>query len=333
MSFTNASNIFPEVKKFCEMVQKIKPYLSKFPNRWPKFQEIFDSTVNQVVLEFQRIEEDIANKSKLNRIKKLFCDKYRRYFLHGELVKWSFEKPFGYPGDFKIIDKIYQNNPSTTGLDRLYDNHFLKLTASCATRERKEDFKQELFKFIKNQEDNETRIMNLGCGSAREIKELIEENPLKLFLKVTFDCYDFDNRAINYAKRLLKNISNINFFEKHALRLAFSKDIEKEICWKYDLIYSTGLFDYLDERLATKLVSNLRKILKDGGMMKISNYRERSNNDSAYLMEWVCEWYLIYRTEDEFRRIFLNAGFSQNELQIIPQRSKVMQYCFATRRR
>ena len=331
MSLTKNLNIFSEVNKFCELVKKLQLYLSKFPDRWSKFQVVFDSAVNQACLEIQKIEEEnISNKSRLSGIKKLFKKNYRSYFLHGELVKWSFKKPFGYPGDFKIIDDIYQNQPHTTGLNRLYDNHFLQLAASKATCERKEDFKKGLFKFVEKHKNKEMRIMNLGSGSAREIKELLEKDYDKLFSRVTFDCYDFEIRAIDYAKKLLNNATNVNFFEKHTIRLAFAKNIKKEVYQQYDLIYSAGLFDYFEDKFAIRLVSNLRKLLKKEGIMMISNYRERSNNPSACLMEWVSEWYLIYRTEDEFRRIFLDTGFSQKDLQIISQKSKVMQYCFAT---
>jgi SAM-dependent methyltransferase len=169
--------------------------------------------------------------------------------------------------------------------------------------------------------------MNLASGPAREIKELLEFDIDKLFTKVTFDCYDFDERAIDYAKNLLNNANNVNFFQKNVIRIALKKDIKEEIPRSYDLIYSTGLFDYLDEKVAVRLVGNLKKLLKRDGTITISNVRDKYSNSSAGWMEWVADWYLVYRSEDEFRNIFLNAGFSPNNLQIKLQYSKVMQYC------
>ena len=75
---------------------------------------------------------------------------------------------------------------------------------------------------------------------------------------------------------------------------------------------------------------NLKKILKNDGLMIICNARDRYSNPSVGWMEWVADWYLIYRTEAEFKKIFLEAGFLPENLQIIPQESKVMQYCFAS---
>lgn len=325
-----SSTLFSEVKYYIKLSQEIQANLSKYPHDWPKFQEMCNATLDKLydyILQFERENID-KSESEVYRSKKIFEKRYRRYFLHGEFPKWSYEKPYGYAGDFKIIDDIYQNQLRTIGFDRLYDNYFQQLTAAKAIRERKEDFKKLIFNFIKERRNKNICIMNLASGPAREIKELLEVNSEKLFSEVIFDCYDFDVRAIDYAKKLLNNRGNINFFQKNAIRLALKKDIKEEIAHDYDLIYSTGLFDYLDERLAVRLVANLKKLLKRGGIMVISNARDKYSNSSAGWMEWVAEWYLIYRTEDEFKKIFLDAGISIKDLQIVSQQSKVMQYCF-----
>ena len=245
------------------------------------------------------------------------------------MIKWCFDKPYGYSGDFKIIDDIYQNQPISEGFARLWDNWFQQLTAAKSVRERKGDFKKLILEFVQKHKGENLSIMNLASGPAREIKELLENDSEKLFSQTTFDCYDLEMRALEYAKQLLNNYSNINFSQKNAIRLALKKDIKEEICCNYDLIYSTGLFDYLDERIAVKLVGNLKKLLKPGAIMIIANAADKYSNSSAAWMEWAVDWYLIYRTESEFKKIFLDAGFSDESLQIILQQNNVMQYCIA----
>lgn len=322
-----SSSIFSEVKNYLKLGQELQADLAKYPNNWPKFQKTFNSTLDKVyedILQFEKENKD--NELKVYKFKKIFEKRYRRYFLYGEFIKWSYEKPFGYAGDFKIIDDIYQNNPRTTGFDRLWDNWFQLLAAPKAVRERKRDFKKLILDFIKERRNKNIHIMDLACGSAREIKELLEAEP-ELVKKVTFDCCDLDMRALDYARRMVNGAANVNFFQKNAVRLALKKNIKDEIQQDYDLIYSTGLFDYFDERVATRLVGNLRRLLKKDGMIAIANVRDKYSNSSAGWMEWVVEWYLVYRTETEFEKIFLNAGFSPKNLEIIPQKSKVMQYC------
>lgn len=323
------SAIFSRVKDYMKLYRELQAHLSRNPEDWHRFQDMFGLTLDKVYADILGFEKENINKSELKiyKLKKIFEERYRQYFLHGDLIRWCMEKPLGYAGDFKIIDDIYRNNPATTGLTRLWDNWFLQLSGSRSVRERKEDFKKLILDFAQSRRNKDIRIMNLACGPAREIKELLEADKDGLFSKTTFDCYDFEMKAIGYAGGVLGGFNNVNFFQKNAIRLALEKEIEKDISYKYDLIYSTGLFDYLDERVAARLVSNLKKILKKDGIMIIANARDKYSNSSAAWMEWVVEWYLIYRTEDEFKRIFLNAGILDDDLQIIAQKGGVMQYC------
>lgn len=324
-------SIFSEVRYYRKFSQELQAHLARNPQDWTKFQDVFNLTVDRIYKDIQQFEKENINKfeDRVYQLKRIFVKRYRRYFLSGEYIKWSFDKPFGYAGDFKIIDSIYLNAPRTTGFDRLWDNYFEQLAVSCAVRERKEDFKNILLNFIKEHKGRQIRIMNLACGPAREIKELVELTGSISSSKITFDCYDFDTHALDYARSLIGNAKNINFFQKNAIRIALRSDVTKEIACTYDLIYSTGLFDYFDERVAIRLIANLKKVLKEGGLMVIANMRDKFSNPSAGWMEWVAEWFIIYRTEKEFRKIFLDAGFLPEDLKIVSQKSRVMQYCFA----
>lgn len=322
--------LFSKVGHYLKLRRQLLTHLSKHPDDWPRFQEVFNSTLDKISLDILQFErENMFDESKIYRFKKIFGKRYRQYFLYGEYPKWSYKKPFGYAGDFKIIEDIYRNQPSTVGFDGLWDHYFMQMTASESTRGRKEYLKRIISDSIKNCRNKDIRIMNLGAGSAREIKELLEMDTERFFSKVIFDCYDFDIRAINYAKELINNSGNVNFLQKNVIRIALNRDIKKEIPWNYDIIYSAGLFDYLDEKVAARLVFNLKKLLKSGGMLVIANFGDKYNNPSAGLMEWATEWYLIYRTEDEFTRIFLDAGFYPKNLKLIFQPGKTVLYCLA----
>lgn len=327
------STIFSKVNRYLKLRRELLAHLSKHPDDWRKFQGTFNSKLDLIsmdILQFER--ENISNESMIYRFKRIFEKRYRYYFLHGEYPKWSYEKPFGYAGDFKIIDDIYRNQPRTVGFDGLWDYYYQQMTASRATRMRKEDIKNIITDFIRNHKNQDIRIMNLGSGPAREIKELLETDSKKIFLRVIFDCYDFDARAIDYAKKLVNEARNVNFLQKNIIRIALKKEVKEEIPEDYDLIYSVGLFDYLDEKIAVRLVINLKKLLRKNGMLVIANFDGKYNNSSAGLMEWATEWYLIYRNQDELKKIFINAGFLPKNLQITPQANKLIFYCLANNR-
>lgn len=331
MSRVTSLNIFSRIKTYLKLSQDLQAALAEKPDDWSKYQKIFNISVDRVyqdIIEFEK-SNILVNEKNVYKMKNIFEKRYRHFFLHGQLITWCYNKPFGYAGDFKIIDDIYQNNPQTVGFDRLWDNYFQQLAAPVSIRARKEDLKRIIIDFLKKREDKNIRIMNLAAGPAREIKELLETDTDHLFLNTTFDCYDFDNRALEYAGNLINNKGNVNFILKNAIRIALKKDIRKDIDTDYDLIYSAGLFDYLDERIAIPLLANLRKLLRRDGLLVIANASDKYSNPSATWMEWVAEWYLIYRSEKEFRNIFLDAGFTAQNLIIKQQNSRIMQYCFA----
>lgn len=306
------------VKLYLKRAKEIESHLKKKPNEWGKFQSEFNAEVDAIfrsVMNFEKVNMAKGNEEKVYKFKQMFINRFRMLFIRGDYSEWSFRKPYGYAGDFKIIDDIYQNNPKTTGFERLFDNYFQMSAISIAVRNRKEDFKRIIKNLIKNQGRSTVRIMDLASGPCRDVKELLTDEDISN-KKVIIDCYENDEHAIAHAKKLLKNFPNVSFIQENAIRIAFKKDIHKMIDKKYDLIFSTGLFDYFNERISIALVKNLKKLLKPKGVMAIANVRDKYSNPSVHFMEWAGDWNLIYRSDEEFKKIFIDAGFKNNEIEV-----------------
>lgn len=323
-----------KIRHYLKIAAKIEAYLSRKPSEWGRFQIEFNQEVDNIFRDIMHFEkENHANNSaeKAIKLKKLFINRLRKIFLKGAYNKWSLDKPYGYAGDFRIIDDIYQNVPITTGFNRLFDNYFQMSAISVAVRNRKNDFKRMLVDFINERKNCPLRIMDLASGPCRDIKEILCSNNLENH-SVVFDCYDHEPRALQYAQGLLAGFENINFIQENALRIAAVKDITSLIPQKYDFIYSTGLFDYLNHKISLRLIKNLKQLLNDNGILAISNVREKYSNPSMHYMEWVGDWNLVYRCDEEFRSVFLEAGFADNELNVQYEQQGVMQYIIATQR-
>jgi len=320
-----------KLKLYKRRADKIEQYLSKKPEEWGKFQSELNSEVNDIfrdIMNFEKINFSNNNEEKLYKLKGIFINKIRKLFLKGAYNEWSLRKPLGYAGDFKIIDDIYQNTPYTTGIERLFDNYFMMSAISEAVRNRKEDFKHLIIGFINSCKNRPLRIMNLACGPCREIKEIFESNKL-INKDIIFDCYDHEKKALEYAKGLLNGFKKINFIHKNILKLSTTKNIDSYIKERYDFIYSAGFFDYLGHRMSVRLVKNLRNILNKDGFLVISNVRDKYSNPSVHYMEWVGEWNLVYRSDEEFKKIFLDARFKEDDLKIQYEQQGIMQYIIA----
>jgi len=327
------SSLRKKIKKYRTAAGEIKKYLDKHPGEWGRFQSDFNQEINKIfrgIMDFEKECLEKGDEASVYKLKRIFTNRLRKDFLHGEYIRWSLEKPYGYPGDFKIIDEIYKNNPSSDGFDRLYDNYYQSSSISIAVRNRKEDFKRIILTIAEAVQNQPIKIMDLACGPCRELKELMAMVSFSS-KRVQIDCLDQDQRALDYAKSLLLGYTSIvTFVRENVLRIALMKNIELNIQDRYDLIYSTGLFDYLDQRAAVRLVANLKKILKAKGMLVISDVRDKYQNPSVHFMEWVGDWNLVYRSDDEFIRIFFDSGFKEKDLQTSSEQQGIMQYMIAS---
>lgn len=326
-----ALNLRCKIKAYKSRIHEIQAYLQEKPHEWGRFQSKFNQEVNGIFRDLMVFEKEnlaLGREDRVYKLKRIFVNRFRQLFAVGHYLKWSLDKPRGYAGDYKIIDDIYANAPNSTGVERLYDNYFQMSTICNAVRNRKEDFKQIILGFIENNKLAAAKIMDLASGPCRDVYEIFQ-NPLASSRQINFHCFEQDPHAIEDSTRLLNADPRVVFVRQNAVRLALKKDIEKSMEGGYDIIFSTGLFDYLDYRISVRLIANLKKLLRPGGILAISDVRDKFSNPSLYFMEWVADWNLIYREDDNFRSVFLEAGFPAESLTFKYEQQGVMQYIVA----
>lgn len=69
----------------------------------------------------------------------------------------------------------------------------------------------------------------------------------------------------------------------------------------YDCVYAAGLFDYLEQPVAQRLVSAMFALLNPGGELLVTNFAPEIP-DVGY-MECVMDWHLIYRTPEDMQNL------------------------------
>lgn len=317
------------LKKAEDVLSKVDSLGNSDDNKWDVYQKIVHKMLDSFFKKCQEYEL-INDTSKVSQCRMVF-EKYLREFLRiGKFNRHVEQCPHGYQGDFEIIDLIYKNNAGDKGVARCLNAYFLTTPASVATRNRKESFKRYLKELITKSENEPTLILNLASGPARDIAEILNHDDVKK-RNFRIDCVDHDQKAIDYAKGTLGPGADkyVRFIKVDAIRLAVVKDPHRFFKDEYDLIFSTGLFDYLNDELSIRLISNLKRLLKPNGELVISNYRDKQHNPSRLYMEWGGAWALYYRTEVEFLNLFKAAGFPESALSLRFEEQGIMQYCFA----
>jgi SAM-dependent methyltransferase len=221
-------------------------------------------------------------------------------------------KPYGYPGDYVIVEAMYDGNPRSMGMGYIYDSIFLKTQLCQGLRNRKDQMKQVLNNYFTLNKKDEVKILNVGCGGSRELREIILPND---GAGVELSLIDFDKRALDFSMKELEpkvpkaNIIPLNTDVRQLINKKGLKDGETG---KYDLIYSIGLFDYLPDNILTRLIENMVALLEDGGLF-IFAHKDCSVYDPR-ISDWFCDWNYYCRTQKAFEQIMKKLGISRQNV-------------------
>lgn len=209
------------------------------------------------------------------------------------------DKPLGYAGDYLTIDFIYQQRCISAESGAKWDELFHRFDAPQAVRNRKAYFIATINKLVEEKPGN-ISILNLASGPCRDVAECLESLNGNAE-RIEFHCIDIDREAIKYAEKMVEPYANhakIVFERQNIFRFKASR--------KYDLVWSGGLFDYLEDNTAVDVIRRMWDCTNDAGKMIVGNFHP--SNTSRNYMEWCGQWFLIHRSDEELTNLFIKAG-------------------------
>lgn len=270
----------------------------------------------QILLKGDCLEELLSDKKVMQKVKDNFRQLVGTWAYKSVIMKRAFDKPRGYPGDYKMLEIVYDNRPISKGLGMYFDNYFLKNPYAVAVRIRKDRLKELLHKFIDKRKLGRLHILNLACGSCREIREVL--SALKTKSSVEFICIDWDEEALEFSEDMLsqgipKNVE-VKFVKEDIMNIIKSETIAQSY-GKQDLIYSIGLIDYLPDRVLKKLIQALYQLLREGGEL-ILTHKNREKTFPPLPPEWFCDWKFVSRNKEEVIKLFYACGISGFSLSV-----------------
>ena len=242
------------------------------------------------------------------------------YVLLSEAGELFYSKPKGYPGDYGTIEKIYNNSPR--GINRLgplLDECFLNLSAAQAVRNRREILAREIAKTV-DASDGIANIISLACGPAREVIDAFSLANSKNMMNVTL--LDFDAEALAFCKTNFDNRGfheRIEFLNENLIHLALGR--KRLRIASQELAYSVGLIDYFNDDFVVKLLNFIFDILAKEGRVIVGNFHPA--NPTRAFLDYVLDWPLIHRTEDDMNRLFRSSKFSRPCTNIVFEDEKV----------
>ena len=218
-------------------------------------------------------------------------------------------KPFGYPGDYELMNFIYGNHfVGPTLFARAVQLAFAQTRAPAAVRARKDLVKREIKALLSERASSHrpVRVLSIASGPAQELSELFDE-VAELPAPVEVVLFEQDKNALAHAWRRVHAAVEPRFgghvqmtFLHDSIKRLLRDDRLFEPFGEFDLVYCCGLYDYLQARAATILTRRLAQSTSPGGRLLLANMVD---HPSRWLMEFHLDWTLVYRTHAELLEI------------------------------
>ena len=220
----------------------------------------------------------------------------------------AISKPFGYPGDFALLELVYDHQPhqnTPTAVGQCIDLWSISTVLPRAVKARKNALRHYMESFITEPvELGKREILSIACGSAREIREL----PKKVLENVNIHLLDHDDKALDFVRNVMRSRPEehqLNFIHADALK-PFTMNV------KCDLIYSFGLYDYLQDRHLDISIQHSLSHLKENGTFLFALKDHRFYPQWFY--DWFYDWRFVRRTVEDGYVIAKNNGLKVIDL-------------------
>ena len=238
------------------------------------------------------------------------------FLMRAPFIHRTFQKPLGFAGDYEMVNMILRDpHEGASTYSKIINKVFLLRGPAEAHRNRIDLLLEALVKALEraDKEDRLLRVLNIGCGPAIEIQRLIRTHPLAD--RCTLRLLDFSEETLAYAKSKIDDAiqdsgkrpeidfvhQSVNSLLKQATR---RKDIPASEA--FDFVYCAGLFDYLSDKVCSRLLQLFYQWTKPGKLILTTNVHP--NNPGRFMMEYAMEWHLIHRNEKEMLALSPELG-------------------------
>ena len=204
----------------------------------------------------------------------------------------AFSKPRSYAGDAVMMDYIYGREelwpePPASRVGQRVFRYTTNAPASEGVRARR-GYVAELLDQIAGTRP-QAEVLAIASGHLREacMSSAVRRRKLSRYLALDADPLSLREVERSYGGFGVETVSA-------SIRQLLTNRLD---VGTFDLVYSTGLFDYLKPNMGQRLVLGMFNMLKPGGRLMVANFLP-GVHDIGY-MEAFMDWFLIYRDRRE----------------------------------
>jgi extracellular factor (EF) 3-hydroxypalmitic acid methyl ester biosynthesis protein len=216
-----------------------------------------------------------------------------RSLLHEDpFTRHAYTKPRGYPGDAALLDLIYGREehwspPEASALGQCVFNYTTAAPAPEGVRARRGFVAGLVDRLAESL--RRPHILSVAAGHLREAElcGAVKRRRIGRYVALDSDAESLQEVTSCYGRFGVQTV-------QASVRRLLTNHLE---LGGFDLVYSTGLFDYLRQPIGQRLVGKLFRMLRPDGRLLVANFMP-GIRDVGY-MEVYMDWQLIYRTRQE----------------------------------
>ncbi len=250
------------------------------------------SAINTLFVECNRLRHHLSHQDWIACVERIRRSKVLNLVHQDAFTHRAFSRPRGYAGDAVMMDMIYSQEddcalPEMSAIGRQVFDYTTKAAASSGVRARREFIAELLDASLRS--SYSSRILAVASGHLREasMSSAVRRGRFESYLAL-----DADKNSLEVVERDYGRYGVTTQLADIRKMLAGKLNLES-----FDLVYSTGLYDYLNEKTAQRLTYHLFSMLQPGGKLVIANFLP-SIDDIGY-MEACMDWFLVYRDRFE----------------------------------
>ncbi|MCO6391667.1 class I SAM-dependent methyltransferase [Aliihoeflea aestuarii] len=230
------------------------------------------------------------------------------YFLEDPFTRWCFEMPRGYSGDAITQDFIYGHESlaaeieNASELGRKLYQYTSMAPSSVAGRERRDILAREVDAAAAARAEP-IEVLTIASGHLREAakSQALKDGTIKRWIALDQDPLSVGSVVRDYQGTVIEGIDG----SVKGL-LGNSYDLGQ-----FDLVYASGLYDYLSRGVAARLTRKCMSLLKPGGSFLFANFSDEILVDG--FMETFMNWALLLRSDEDMWDI-VNRSVDRNSI-------------------
>ncbi len=271
--------------------------------------DVVGNKLDELFVELEDIAENISDPLEEQAHKFYIRSQIHPHILCSPFIHRTYMKPLGYAGDYEMVNMILRDpNEGGNTYARLLNMKILDKGPALGHRNRI----VELIKLLKQEaasslhKQKQFRVLSIGCGPAHEIVRIIKERATNAQWEISL--LDFNEEtisrtgaAIQEAQSSVEEHADVNFIHKSIHQLLKESLRGSQKTAHYDVIYCAGLFDYLSDKVCSRLLAMFEHMTRANGLIISTNVHTR--NPILGFMEYLLDWHLEYRDELGMKRL------------------------------